>query len=57
MLIAGKKAIVAGIAAASAAERVTPADRSAWALRYFGLCGFLALGVLLTHQLTQAHGW
>ncbi|HEX3776928.1 MAG TPA: site-2 protease family protein [Polyangiaceae bacterium] len=38
-------------------DRVTPEDRAAWALRYFGLCGFLALGTLLTHQLTKAHGW
>ena len=37
-------------------EQVTVEDRKAWALRYFGLCGFLGLALMLTHQLTQAHG-
>jgi Zn-dependent protease len=34
---------------------VTAADRRAWALRYFGLCGFLAVALLFTHQLLRAH--
>jgi Zn-dependent protease len=38
-------------------ELVTEDDRRAWALRYFGLCGFLALALLFTHELTRAHGW
>jgi Zn-dependent protease len=38
-------------------ELVTEADRRTWALRYFGLCGFLGLALMLTHQLTTAHGW
>jgi hypothetical protein len=38
-------------------EQVTPEDRRTWALRYFGLCGFLGLALMLTHQLTTAHGW
>jgi Zn-dependent protease len=38
-------------------ELVTPNDRKIWALRYFGLCGFLGLAMMLTHRLTQAHGW
>lgn len=38
-------------------ELVTEQDRQSWAFRYFGLCGFLALAILFTHQLTRAHGW
>jgi Zn-dependent protease len=38
-------------------EQVTTEDRKTWALRYFGLCGFLGLAMMLTHRLTQAHGW
>ncbi|MFZ5896107.1 MAG: site-2 protease family protein [Myxococcota bacterium] len=38
-------------------EQVTKQDRLAWGLRYFGLCGFLGLALLFTHQLTRAHGW
>jgi Zn-dependent protease len=38
-------------------ELVTPEDRKTWALRYFGLCGFLGLASMLTHRLTQSHGW
>lgn len=38
-------------------EQVTADDRRTWAFRYFGLCGFLGLALMLTHQLTQAHGW
>lgn len=38
-------------------QRVTEQDRQAWAFRYFGLCGFLGLAILFTHQLTRAHGW
>jgi hypothetical protein len=38
-------------------ERVTTEDRKTWALRYFGLCGFLGVAMMLTHRLTQAHGW
>lgn len=38
-------------------ELVTEADRRVWAFRYFGLCGFLGLALMLTHQLTKAHGW
>lgn len=38
-------------------EQVTPQDRMSWALRYFGLCGFLGLALMLTHQLTKSHGW
>ncbi|HET9953217.1 MAG TPA: site-2 protease family protein [Polyangiaceae bacterium] len=38
-------------------ERVTDDDRRAWAFRYFGLCGFLGLAVVFSHQLTRAHGW
>jgi len=38
-------------------ERVTTDDRKTWALRYFGLCGFLGVAMMLTHRLTQAHGW
>jgi Zn-dependent protease len=30
--------------------QVTAADRKTWALRYFGLCGFLGLALMLTHQ-------
>ena len=36
-------------------EAVTPEDRKTWALRYFGLCGFLGLAMMLTHQLTEKH--
>jgi Zn-dependent protease len=32
-------------------ELVTAEDRRTWALRYFGLCGFLGLAMMLTHQL------
>lgn len=38
-------------------ELVTVEDRRAWAFRYFGLCGFLGLALMLTHQLTKSHGW
>lgn len=38
-------------------ELVTEADRRAWAYRYFGLCAFLGLALVFTHQLTRAHGW
>jgi Zn-dependent protease len=38
-------------------ELVTAEDRRTWAFRYFGLCGFLGLALMLTHQLTKAHGW
>lgn len=38
-------------------EQVTAADRLTWGLRYFGLCGFLALALVFTHQLTTRHGW
>jgi Zn-dependent protease len=38
-------------------ELVTAEDRKIWGVRYFGLCGFLALALMLTHQLTRAHGW
>ena len=38
-------------------DLVTAEDRRTWALRYFGLCGFLGLALMLTHQLTTAHGW
>ncbi len=38
-------------------ELVTTEDRQTWALRYFGLCGFLGLALMLTHQLTKSHGW
>jgi len=34
-------------------EQVTPQDRKTWALRYFGLCGFLGLALMATHQLTS----
>jgi len=33
-------------------EQVTPQDRKTWALRYFGLCGFLGLALMVTHRLT-----
>lgn len=36
-------------------EQVTAEDRKTWGLRYFGLCGFLALAMFLTHELTRAH--
>jgi Zn-dependent protease len=55
---------IAGMAALQAFQRdntdlelVTPQDRKTWALRYFGLCGFLGLALMVTHQLTRAHGW
>lgn len=38
-------------------QLVTNEDRRTWAIRYFGLCGFLGLGLLLTQQLTKSHGW
>lgn len=38
-------------------EQVTAADRLTWGLRYFGLCAFLALAIVFTHQLTKQHGW
>lgn len=38
-------------------EAVTADDRKTWAIRYFGLCGFLALATLFSHQLTRSHGW
>lgn len=38
-------------------ELVTDADRRGWSLRYFGLCGFLGLALLLTHELTRVYGW
>lgn len=38
-------------------EMVTAEDRRTWSLRYFGLCGFLGLAMLFTHQLTSKHGW
>ena len=36
-------------------ELVTPEDRRTWALRYFGLCGFLGLALYLTSQLIGRH--
>jgi Zn-dependent protease len=36
-------------------ELVTSADRKTWAIRYFGLCAFLAVGVALSHRLLQHH--
>lgn len=51
--------IIAGMAAMQAFRRddsdlelVTSEDRKTWALRYFGLCGFLALALMAAHQLT-----
>ena len=38
-------------------EQVTTDDRRTRAFRYFGLCGFLGLALLFTHQLVRAHGW
>jgi Zn-dependent protease len=38
-------------------EQVTAADRLTWGIRYFGLCAFLALALVFTHQLTKQHGW
>jgi Zn-dependent protease len=38
-------------------ELVTPEDRRTWAFRYFGLCAFLGLAMLFTHDLTKKHGW
>ncbi len=38
-------------------ELVTADDRRTWALRYFGLCGFLGLALMFTHELTTSHGW
>lgn len=32
-------------------QAVTAEDRRGWALRYFGLCAFLGLGMALTHRL------
>lgn len=53
--------IIAAMAAMQAFQRdnsdlelVTADDRKTWALRYFGLCGFLALALMATHRLTSA---
>lgn len=35
-------------------ELVTPEDRKIWAVRYFGLCAFLAVALYLTTLLVQA---
>lgn len=37
-------------------EQVTPQDRKTWALRYFGLCAFLGLALMLSHGLARAEG-
>jgi Zn-dependent protease len=37
-------------------DQVTPEDRKTWALRYFGLCGFLGLALMATYRLTSAGG-
>lgn len=56
--------LIAGLALMHAFQRnnadlelVTAGDRKTWALRYFGLCGFLGVALLVTHQLTRQHGW
>jgi Zn-dependent protease len=36
-------------------ELVTADDRRTWAIRYFGLCAFLALGAMFTHRLLTPH--
>jgi Zn-dependent protease len=36
-------------------ELVTAQDRKVWAIRYFGLCAFLALGAMFSHQLLTPH--
>jgi Zn-dependent protease len=36
-------------------ELVTAEDRKIWAVRYFGLCGFLGLGAMLSHQMLTPH--
>jgi Zn-dependent protease len=35
-------------------ELVTPEDRKIWAVRYFGLCAFLAVALYLTTLITHA---
>lgn len=57
ILIAGASVMQAFRRDNSDLEQVTPADRLTWGLRYFGLCGFLGLATLFTHQLTTHHGW
>ncbi|HET9931734.1 MAG TPA: site-2 protease family protein [Polyangiaceae bacterium] len=57
VMIAGMGAMHAFRRDNSDLELVTEQDRQTWAFRYFGLCGFLALAILFTHQLTRAHGW
>jgi hypothetical protein len=40
-----------------ASPLVTDEDRTTWAVRYFGLCGFLLGCTYFAHRLTQQHGW
>jgi Zn-dependent protease len=38
-------------------DKVTTQDKVTWALRYFGLAGFLALALIFTHQLIGKHDY
>jgi Zn-dependent protease len=38
-----------------ALDSVTDEDRRTWSVRYFGLCAFLGLCILFTHQLLKPH--
>lgn len=56
--------LIAGMAVMHAFQRnnedlelVTTEDRKTWALRYFGLCGFLGIALMLTAQLAGRHAF
>ena len=56
--------LIAGMAVMHAFQRdnadlelVTAEDRKTWALRYFGLCGFLGVALMLTAQLAGRHAF
>jgi len=53
LLIAGMAVMQAFRRDNSDLELVTAEDRKTWALRYFGLCAFLGLALMLTSQLTS----
>jgi Zn-dependent protease len=55
LLIAGLAVMHAFKRDNSDLELVTAEDRKTWALRYFGLCGFLGLALMLTSQLARPH--
>lgn len=54
LLVIAVLALMHGLRRASSAseqEPATPEERRTWALRYFGLCGFLALAMMFAKEL------